>query len=829
MKISLKWLNEYVDVGEYLNNPRALADLLTQAGLEVEAIEDRKAQCRHIVVGQIIEKGAHPQADRLTVCRVTTGEGQEYQIVCGAKNHQAGNKVVLALPGAVLPGGLVIQKSKLRGVESGGMLCSEKELGLTDESSGIMLLPDEAPLGINFADYQGADDVVFELKVTPNRADCLSHFGLAREIAALLARKFSAPQVHLQEAAHSTREMITLKMSSPDLCPRYCGRALRGVKVGESPAWLKKRLESVGLNSINNVVDVTNFVMLELGQPLHAFDMAQIRGSQIIIERAVQGETFATLDGTQLHLTGDELMIRDAERPVALAGVVGGKNSGVSSTTTDLFIESAYFLPQTVRRSSRKFGIETDSSYRFSRGVDPEITIVALNRACVLIQELAGGEIAGQPYDEYPSPVKIPSIMISLSEVEESLGYRVTDEKFVSWMKRLGCEVHKRTTKTAGRDQAQEGESTADEASYEVLPPAYRVDLTMSVDLVEEYARLEGYEHIPEQLPPMTLAPTAHQRDFVLGQTVHRLLQAQGYQQAVNYAFVGEKWQAECFGDPAAWRNLGLVAEGQVIPILNPLNEELNVMRVSLLPGLIKNGLQSYRYGSTCGRVYEQGLVFSQVGQEYVEHARLSLIGWGYMVSPWYAAEKVPIIYDLKQAIEGFLKSLNIKSWRWQMVAVDLVPGLLHPGQTALLSVEGTPVGFVGTLHPELREKFKFRQDCALAELDLDRLLRNQPRLANAENIGKFPAVERDLAFILPEGLTAGAIAEEIRKVAGHLLRELTIFDVFKGAPLDPTSRSVGFRMKYQDNEATLDENRLQEMQNQIIDSISQKFSVSIR
>ncbi|MDX9732462.1 MAG: phenylalanine--tRNA ligase subunit beta, partial [Bdellovibrionales bacterium] len=418
MKLSLRWLNDFVDVQEFMKTPDELARILTNAGLEVESIEDQAKPFQNVVVGHILEKGQHPNADRLSLCQVSTGDGVVHQIVCGAQNHKQGDRVVVALPGAVLPGNFAIKHSKIRGVESGGMLCSEKELGLLaegEDSPGIVILPEDAPIGRGFAVYRGLDDVIMELKVTPNRADCLSHYGLALEVGCLLGREVKKPRAEFTPGAWDGA--VSVAIQAADLGPRYAGRHVRGVKVGPSPEWLRLRLESVGMKSINNVVDVTNYVMMEMGQPLHAFDIREIKGGAISVDRARAGEAFTTLDGSELKLDGTELTIRDSERAVALAGVIGGKNSGVVDSTTEVFIESAYFAPGAVRRTMRKFGLDTDSGYRFARGVNPETTADVLDRATSLMIEVAGGEASKERVDIYPTPLERPEITVSISTV----------------------------------------------------------------------------------------------------------------------------------------------------------------------------------------------------------------------------------------------------------------------------------------------------------------------------------------------------------------------------------------------------------------------------
>lgn len=811
MKISLKWLNDYVDVSDYFTKPQELGDLLTNAGLEVEYIQDMSKQFESVVIGCIMEKAQHPDADKLSVCQVSTGQGIVHQIVCGAKNHKADDFVVVALPGASLPNGMEIKQAKLRGVESSGMLCSEKELGLSEESSGIMILQKDVTVGQKFSDYAQLDDVVFELKVTPNRADCLSHFGLARELSCLLDRALKHPQKDIPLSDKSTMDEVGLNVKADDLCPRYAGRFVAGVKVGPSPSWLRRRLENVGINSINNVVDVTNYVMLELGQPLHAFDVAQIQGRKIIVDMAKKKEKFTTLDGTDIELEGNELMIRDGERPVALAGVVGGKNSGVSESTSDVFIESAYFVPATVRKTSRKFGIETDSGYRFSRGVDPEGTVQALDRATELMLEVAGGTAYSGHYDNYPNPVRHNPISISLETINERLGYEIEDKTFKNWMQRLGCEI------------TESGEL------YKVTPPPYRWDLTMDVDLIEEVARLQGYDHIPETLPPMVSEPTSDDFSYLGLEKVNDLCAEQGFRQAVNYSFVSSKGQSEFLGESQSLGEVGLNLASEPVGILNPLNEDLDVMRTALLPGLFENLMHNYRHGNEDGRLFETGPTFSKSTNSYVQEGRLAFMAWGKSQNLWTMSEGTPIVFELKTAIENILRGLNITSWRWDSWETDKVPSFFHPAQVAKLWVEGKHLGAIGTLHPKLKQKNKLRTDVAMAELNLDRLLQGQPRIRRVEKVSKFPMVQRDLAFVLKKDQKAGDVAQALAEEAKDVIQSVDVFDVYEGENLPAGQKSVAFRLTYQDQKGTMSEEALADLQNQLIKSVSEKFSASVR
>ncbi len=820
MKISLKWLNDYVDVSEFFTAPNKLADILTHKGLEVEGIEDKARDFENVVVGHILEKDKHPNADKLTLCQVTTGEGKVHQIICGAKNHQKGDNVVVALPGAILPGNFAIKLSKIRDVESQGMLCSEKELGLSSESEGIVILPSDAPIGKSFAEYKGIDDVVFELKVTPNRADCLSHFGLAREIACVLDRPLKKdfskidPLTEIKSpiSDKSTKKKVSLEVIDNDMCPRYCGRFVEGVKVGPSPQWLKSRLESVGMNSINNIVDITNYVMMELGQPLHAFDSALIGGNRIIVSKAKAGEKFTTLDDSELTLVGTELMIRDEDKPVALAGVMGGLNSGIQDSTTNVFIESAYFTAESVRKSSRLHGITSESSYRFSRGVDPAMTYPAMNRCAQLICELAGGTAYGDHHDTNPEIYQEKAIRLKVSDVSGRLGYEVETASVESWMKRL---VGMEKVKTLSDD------------AFEVIPPSYRGDISIKEDLIEEYGRLEGYEHIPEQLPTMGFAPKQHATQYTLGLLFNDLLRSEGFSEGFNYAFVDGKKHSEFIGDIANLAQVGFPIKSEPVQIKNPLSEEMNVMRQQICYGLFVNALHNLRHGQDHGKIFELGFNFEKSAESYNQIWSAGLIQWGLPDSLWQKQFSLEyLFFEMKSNIENFLLNLSIKSWQWE--ACDQLP-YLHPGQSAILKVEGRVVGYLGAIHPKLAEKEKVRVPLVLGELNLDTLSKGQPRTKKTKHISKSPSVERDLAFVMPTSLEAGLVSAEIKKAAGNILKSVTIFDVFKGDPLQADEKSVAYRMIFQDEDRTLTDEDLKALDKKIIDAINQKFSISVR
>ncbi len=823
MKISLNWVNEFVDIADFLTKPRELADVLVTAGLEVEQIENPGETFHHVVVGRIVELGRHPNADKLTLCQVDTGEKIHRQIICGAKNHRQGDKVVVATPGAVLPGDFAIKISKIRDVESQGMLCSESELGFKDESEGILLLPADAPVGESFANYWGLDDVLFDISITPNRADCLSHLGLAREISCLLNRPLKPFSVRTPKKMSSKRNLVSVEVLDTDLCQRYCGRSVFGVKIGPSPAWLRQRLESLGVNSVNNAVDVTNYVMLELGQPLHAFDLARLRGDQmrgdknaapkITVVRATANEKFKTFDGTELTLSGEELTIRDSERAVALAGVIGGLNSGVSETTQDIFLESASFSQKGVRRTSRRHAIETDSSYRFSRGVDVDATLEAMNRACQLLSEVAGGEPATDFVDVYPNPAKRPQIWVRRQTLSDRLGYPVDMADFLGVLKRLQCHV-KETAKGAGQDQVT------------VEPPSFRVDLEIEMDLVEEYGRLNGYDKIPETFPILRERPSDHAESYVHEEVLREQLVREGFFEARNYAFLNSKWQTE-FIDQAAFAKSGLELGGAPVAVRNPLSEETGTMRLSLVPGLVGNLLHNEHRGVHYGRLFEIGRVFVKADSPdapYREPHRLAFMVWGHEQGLWQKPDH-PVVFDLKSAITTLVEHLN---GRIEIRKMDS-PSFLHPGQSATLFYEGRVIGFFGSLHPLVRERHKIRSDVAIAEIDLTALMRGQPRTSKIKPISKFPSVERDFSLVVRDSVTAGELVRETEKAAGELLQAVVVFDVFRGAGVPEGCQSVSIRLTLQDFNATLSEDSLKVLTQNVLHRLGQKFDAKVR
>lgn len=814
MKISLKWLQDYVDVKDYFRKPEELAEILTQAGLEVEEIASRGKDLNQVVIGVILEKDKHPNADKLSLCRVATGEGVVHQIVCGAQNHKSNDRVIVALPGAVLPGNFAIKQVAVRGVESGGMLCSYKELGLPQEGDGIAILPQDAPIGKAYAEWAGLDDVTFELKVTPNRADCLSHYGLAREIACLLKRELKSISPVFKLSENSTKKTIKLDVRAADLCPRYTGRVIRGVRVEKSPAWLSQRLESVGLNPINNIVDVTNYVMMELGQPLHAFDSETIGGATVVVDRAMADEKFTTLDNSELKLKGEELTIRDTQKALCVAGVIGSNNSGVTDKTKDLFLESAYFSPASVRKTARSLGVTTDSAYRFSRGVDPEGAMRALDRATELILQVAGGDAFSDQHDFYPEPVKKKAISIDIQTITDRLGFAAQEAKFIDYTKRLGCEV----------------EALGD-GKFTVKPPSFRVDIEHEMDLVEEYARLEGYHNIPEALPTFAEVPATHDKMFLQQQRLSEIIRASGFHQAFNFSFVSSKNQRSFIKDIRGLVAAGLQTTEAEIQLKNPLSDELNVMRAGLSYGLYRNALQNFHHGNEWGKLFEIGSSFYLKGPSlYGENVRLGMITWGQADNLWTQNSSAPLVFELKAALENLLQALRISAFTWATpLDKGEVVSFIHRGQYAQLIVEGKKVGFIGSIHPAVLDEDKVRVPVAVAEIDLEQLFAGQPRPYRTESVSKMPMVQRDFAFTMPKNLKVGDVLKEIKKLVGPLLVRTDVFDMYEGEKMEAGKKSVTFRVVLQDKNGTLQEAVLNEVHTKVVEGLNKQFSISIR
>lgn len=801
MRISLEWLKAYVDVPD---DPEWIAHRLTMAGLEISSVEILGKGIEDVVVGQILEKGRHPDADRLSLCRVTDGR-ESYDIVCGATNMKAGDRIALARIGASLPGGLKIKKAKLRGQVSEGMLCSESELGLSEDHSGIMILPAEAPLGERLVDVLGLPDAILEVEITPNRPDCLSVVGVAREIAALTGRELRMPEPKLAETGPAIQGQTSVEILAPDLCHRYAARLIRGVQIGPSPLWMRRRLQASGVRSISNVVDVTNYVLLELGHPLHAFDFSKLRGGRIVVRRAAEGELFTTLDGQERKLDSESLTICDAEGAVALAGVMGGLNSEVSDDTADVLLESAYFLPANIRRTSKKLGLRTEASYRFERGTDIEGLIRALDRTAELIGELAGGTLAGGIWDAYPTRHEPVRVRFRPPKATAVLGLEVTSEEAVRHLGALGMRI-----------------SEQDKDGFSVDVPTHRVDVEREIDLIEEVARLKGFDAVPVTLPRVPMSPEPPPPGVTLAREVKDALVALGFREAITFSFI----------DPASDEKLALAPDSPQRPkvsLQNPLSQETAVLRTTLLPGLLEAGSLNARRQARDFRLFEVGKTFHpRPGEklpEEVLRAGAVLAGRRTPLSWWSSGDQVDF-YDAKGTVEALLARLGVGAASYK--AGHGLPWL-HPGRSAVILAGDRELGWVGELHPDRLAAYDLVAPVCAFEVDLQTASAVSESGVRFRGLERYPAVERDIALLADRGTLAADVLEAIRSVDSKLIRSAVLFDAFEGGRLPEGKVSLAFRITYRSDERTLTEEEVTKLEGAVLERISERTGAKLR
>jgi phenylalanyl-tRNA synthetase beta chain len=805
MRISVKWLSELL--GD-LPAPEETARRLTAVGLEVEAIERMGKGLEGVVAARILASEKHPNAEKLSVTRVDGGTGEPLQVVCGAKNYQVGDVVPLAMVGALLPGGVKIERAKLRGVESAGMLCSARELGLAEEASGLLLLPREVAPGTPIAVALGLDDVLLEVNVTPNRPDALSHLGIARELAALLGRPVRRPAPKLAQAGPPAAEAVKVRIESPDKCARYAARVIDGVKIGPSPLWLARRLESLGIRSISNVVDATNLVLLELGHPLHAFDLEKVAAREIVVRTARPGEHITTLDGKDRALDPDDLLIADRDRGSALAGVMGGGDSEISAGTSRVLLESAWFQPSTVRRTSRRHGLKTEASYRFERGADPGMVIPAVDRCAGLIAELAGGTVRPGVVDAHPRKVEPPEVRLRWHRPAEVLGMDVSRAETERILGALGFEARS---------------ADAEGATWKV--PSWRVDVAIEEDLVEEIIRTKGYDAIPETLPPNAVETPAEPDEDRAVARIRAALETAGFSEAVNFSFVATR-ELEPFGDPIAIGDGTGRALG--IALKNPISADLAVMRTRLVPSLLKNAVHNGRQRVEDVRLYEIARTYfphpSPEKQPSAELLRVAgvLIGRRHPVG-WAVGGEPVDFYDAKAAVQGVLDALGIRGAEWR------APGAawLHPRVSAALSLGEEILGDVGELHPKVAAAFELPRGVLAFELHLDGLLRAAKLVPQYRPIPRLPAVLRDLAVVVEEGVTVASVEAVVRDEP--LVDDVTLFDVYRGPPLAAGKKNLALAIRYRAPDRTLTDADADAAHRRILDRLAKRVGAELR
>ncbi|HUW49970.1 MAG TPA: phenylalanine--tRNA ligase subunit beta [Sulfuricella sp.] len=784
MKFSENWLRTYVNPD--LDSDQ-LAHQLTMAGLEVEALESVAPAFDKVVVGEVLSLKKHPDADRLNICRVSTGAGEPLQIVCGAANVRAGAKVPCALVGANLPK-ISIKQAKVRGVESFGMLCSETELGLAEESSGLLLLPSDAPVGQSIREYLGLDDRLFTLKLTPNRSDCLSVVGVAREVAAVTGAALNLPQAVAVPA--TIPEKLAVKVKDTAACPRYCGRVVRGLNpASATPEWMAQRLKRSGLRPIGAIVDVTNYILLELGQPLHAFDLAKVHGA-IMVRFACPGEQLELLNQQAVVLDADMLVIGDDARALALAGIMGGQTSAVSDATVDIFLESAFFSPDAIAGKARRLNLSTDSSYRFERGVDFAETRTAIERATQLLLEICGGA-AGEITEVIAGlPLRAP-IRLRTARVNQVLGIDLGSSRIAALLTRLKFVF-------SGQDDI-----------FQVTPPSYRFDLAIEADLIEEIARLYGYENIPA-VPPGGSLNMLPQSETVRGRdALMALLAARDYQEVINYSFVDEAWERDLAGND------------NPLPLKNPIASQMGVMRSTLFGGLIDNLRFNFNRKQERVRLFEMGRCFPCARDIFSQPEKLAGLCYGStQPEQWGEPTRTVDFYDAKADVEALL-------WPAPARFEAASHPALHPGQSAKVWLEGEFLGWIGTLHPKWQQKYELPTAPVLFELDMITLLRG--RIPAFSGISRFPVVRRDIAVVVDEDVSVQTLLDGMSEHLPKRVTELALFDVYRGKGIDSGKKSLAFRVLMQDTQQTLTDEEVDAVTAQLTEFLTARFDAKLR
>ena len=788
MKFSEAWLREWV-------NPDldsvALAEQLTMAGLEVDSVEPVAADFEGVRVAEVMSVEPHPDADKLRVCSVSVGETEPLQIVCGAPNVRVGMKAPLATVGGRI-GDMKLKKAKLRGLPSHGMLCSARELGLSGEHEGLMDLPGEAPVGEDLRVYLKLDDVSIDVDLTPNRGDCLGMEGVAREVGTLTGTDVTAPP--FKTVGAEVADVVNIAVEAPEACPRYLGRVIRGIDPSATtPLWMQERLRRSGVRSLGPVVDVTNYVLLELGQPMHAFDRDQL-AEGIVVRYARDGEKLTLLDEREIELTDDTLLICDHNKPLALAGIMGGIDSGISADTRNLLLEVAFFAPEIIAGKARAYGLATDASHRFERGVDPELQWRAMDRATSLLLDWVGGE-AG-PVIEVASEKHVPAkqaVLLRRLRIERLLGFVPADEQVSDILKRLGIrlEVH------------PEG--------WLATPPSYRFDLAIEADLIEEVGRVFGYDNLPSANNQGDLVMRSIPETTTPLSRLQTLLVDRGYQEAITYSFVDAD-QLQLF-EPAL----------STVALANPISSEMSVMRTSLWAGLV--GALKHNLARQQSRVhfFESGLKYISQGNEIKQNNYLSgVLNGERLPEQWDAAKGVVDFYDAKGDVEALLDCCGVSAEFRQ----EHHPAL-HPGQSAMIIVAGKPAGWLGCIHPQLAQKLEIPSKTYLFELNLDIL--HQGKLPSFENLSRFPSIRRDLAIVVDVEIPAAALCNSITEQAGGLLIDLTVFDVYQGKGVETGRKSVALGLILQDSSRTLTDDDVDSVMNAVTSQLEKQFGATLR
>ena len=803
MKVSLDWLRQYVEINTV---PAELAEMLTMSGFEVEAMVNPFEHLSSVVSGRIKTAEAHPDAERLLRCEVDIGD-KTLSILCGAPNVRVGMNAPCALPHTLLPCGTRVEISRIRGVRSEGMLCSEAELGLGTDASGILPLEDSIPPGTSVIKALGLSDTVFEIGLTPNRPDCLSVTGIAREISALLNQKLNLPKTTITESAPDIFKSTSVTIENPEMCPRYSARVIFDIKVQPSPQWLRQRLLSIGLKPINNIVDITNFVMMETGQPLHAFDLHQLEENRIVVRtcRGSAEKTFTTLDGKERLLKDDTLMICDGRRPVAIAGIMGGENSEIGETTTAVLLEGAHFDPITIRKAAKHLGLSTDASYRFERGVDPEATIFALNRAVALMLETAGGNLAAGIIDQYPGEKPIAPIRLSAYRTNQHLGVELSPEAIQRHLQSIEFKV------------TLENHDTMD-----VLRPSFRMDVSRPEDLMEEVARLSGYDNISTTFPTISAKTQLPPRGFRLKDKIRDMMAGFGFNETIHYSFTGKNSERLEFTETDIRQ--------KELSVLNPLAETQSYMRTSLISALLE-ACQKNIFRQ------ERDLKFFELGKAFYSHGPETQPDETYLLSAvWTGAQRPqtwhekPVscdFYDIKGVLESFFSELKTTQIAYSQTPHDQC-SYTRPGHSATIRAGNEELGLVGEIRASVLERFDINQKVFGFEINLDKLMSLAMKDATFTPIPRFPAISRDMTLIIDDQVEAHEVVREIEKLQNNLIENISIFDIYRGKPIEEGKKSLSIRITYQSHEQTLEDTPINSLHQEITQRLLSTFEAQL-
>lgn len=792
MRVSFEWLKAFIDINNI--SPNEIADRLTMSGLEVESVE-YIAPIKNIVTARVVEKVKHKNADKLSVCKVTDNIN-EYQVVCGAKNVEEGQVVVFCKVGAVLPGNFAIKKAKIRDVESFGMIASLSELGLEEKSDGIYVLPSDTQIGIDPNKLLGLDDYIFDISITPNRADCLSIIGVAREIAALFDLEMKQNDFFVNEIEETADTYSYVKVENKELCPVYLGRVIKGVTIKDSPFYIQNRLRKSNIRPINNIVDITNYVMLEYGQPLHTFDLNEIKGG-IIVRNAKTGEKIVTLDGKEKTLDETMLVIADEEKPLAVAGVMGGEYSGINEHTKDVFLECAYFKPDSIRVTARKLGMQTDSSYRYERGIDMKNTFNMVDYASLLLSKVSGGKVLKKSLTDNPKQYEKKYLTVNFDTINKFIGVDLEVDKSVEILKKLQFEV------------INKGQN-----DFEIIPPSYRIDIFEWQDIAEEIARIHGYEKIPVMVPKIFADGRVQSPLLSNIKEIKKQLSVLGFFEAINYSFLSEKY-LKFFDNPEKFVNL-----------INPLSEDLSVMRTFVFPGLLLNIKNNINQGY-------KNLKFFEIASTYVKNnnglplqtTNLSMAVTGdFWGLHWDTVTKSDTFYSLKGVVENLLKYLKVT---FDLSRSSL--SFLHPGKSADIFINKKPMGFIGCLHPDINELLDIKESIYICEIYLEKIIEDIHTVpVKYKPFSIYPFVYKDISLIVSADMFAKDIMNFILSY-NDLIDDCVLFDRFEDKKIGENKISLTFRIYFSHREKTLTDDEVNLVLNNLVESVKKEFNAHLR